>query len=92
MVCIGDYNQWRLRRHLCSNFGRNTLYHNNGDGTFADVTPQAGISKSAATYTMTVVAADFDEDGWQHTYVACDWDIGVLIINLNEPPSLALAQ
>src|SRR5438093_466341 len=43
--------------------GKHSLYRNNGDGTFTEVTQQAGISKAASTYGMTAVAADFDEDG-----------------------------
>ena len=61
--------------------GRNSLYRNNGDGTFTDVTQRAGISHSAATYGMTVVAADFDEDGWQDIYVACDSTPSLLFMN-----------
>jgi hypothetical protein len=61
--------------------GKHTLYRNNGDGTFADVTQQAGISRAAPTYGMTVVAADFDEDGWQDIYVACDSTPSLLFMN-----------
>src|SRR6202790_2373212 len=61
--------------------GRNSLYRNNGDGTFTDVTQQAGIAQAAATYGMTVVAADFDEDGWQDIYVACDSTPSLLFMN-----------
>jgi len=48
------------------------LYHNNGDGTFTDVTERAGISAVAPAYGLTAVAADFHGDGWQDIYVACD--------------------
>jgi len=61
--------------------GRNSLYRNNGDGTFTDVTQRAGITRAAATYGMTVVAADFDEDGWQDIYVACDSTPSLLFMN-----------
>jgi hypothetical protein len=61
--------------------GRNSLYRNNGDGTFTDITQQAGIARAAATYGMTVVAADFDEDGWQDIYVACDSTPSLLFMN-----------
>jgi hypothetical protein len=50
----------------------NHLYRNNGDGTFTDVSEASGISKSTGTYSMTSVAADFDNDGWTDLYVACD--------------------
>jgi enediyne biosynthesis protein E4 len=47
------------------------LFHNNGDGTFTDVTAKAGIG-GATGYGLTAVAADFDDDGWPDLYVACD--------------------
>ena len=53
-------------------YGRHSLYHNNGDGTFTDVTEAAGIGKAPGGYGLTVVAADFDNDGWPDIYVACD--------------------
>jgi hypothetical protein len=48
------------------------LYHNNGDGTFKDVSQAAGVSKAGGAYPMTAVAADYDNDGWPDVYVACD--------------------
>jgi enediyne biosynthesis protein E4 len=51
---------------------KHVLFRNNGDGTFSDVTDRASLSGPAQCYGMTVVAADFDEDGWQDIYVACD--------------------
>jgi hypothetical protein len=52
--------------------GRHSLYRNNGDGTFTDVTRKAGVDKVKGSYGMTVVAADFDNDGWTDVYIACD--------------------
>ncbi len=52
--------------------GNVTLYHNNGDGTFTDVSVKSGVSKATGSYCMTTVAADFDNDGWPDIYVACD--------------------
>lgn len=40
----------------------NHLYRNNGDGTFTDVTDQAGVA--ANIYGMAAIAADFDNDGF----------------------------
>jgi enediyne biosynthesis protein E4 len=48
------------------------LYHNNGDGTFSDVSRASGVSAAAGSYPMTAVAADYDNDGWPDIYVACD--------------------
>jgi hypothetical protein len=48
------------------------LFHNNGDGTFTDVSKASGVSAASGSYPMTVVAADYDNDGWQDIYVACD--------------------
>jgi len=48
------------------------LYHNNGDGTFTDVSQQSGVARASGSYPMTTVAADYDNDGWPDIYVACD--------------------
>src|SRR5215831_20070891 len=61
--------------------GRHSLYRNNGDGTFTDVSQQAGIAKGPETYGMTVVAPDFDEDGWPDIYVASDSTPSLLFMN-----------
>jgi hypothetical protein len=61
--------------------GRHLLYRNNGDGTFRDVTKEAGIAVATESYGMTVVAADFDEDGWTDIFVACDSTPSLLFMN-----------
>lgn len=61
--------------------GRHLLYRNNGDGTFTDVTKKAGIAVANESYGMTVVAADFDEDGWPDIFVACDSTPSLLFMN-----------
>jgi hypothetical protein len=48
------------------------VLHNNGDGTFTDVSRTAGVSAATGSYPMTTVAADYDNDGWPDVYVACD--------------------
>jgi hypothetical protein len=50
----------------------NLLYHNNGDGTFTDVSEASGITKSTGVYGLGVLVADFDNDGWPDIYVAND--------------------
>jgi enediyne biosynthesis protein E4 len=61
--------------------GYHSLYRNNGDGTFTDVSKQAGISELRESYGMTAVAADFNEDGWPDIYVACDSTPSLLLMN-----------
>ncbi len=52
--------------------GKNILFHNNGDGTFTDVSEKSGILKTPGTYGLGVLVADFDDDGWPDIYVAND--------------------
>jgi enediyne biosynthesis protein E4 len=61
--------------------GYHSLYKNNGDGTFTDVSEAAGISKLRESYGMTVVAADVDNDGWPDIFVACDSTPSLLLMN-----------
>ena len=62
-------------------YGRHSLYHNNGDGTFTDVTEGSGVGKTDGGNGLTVVAADFDNDGWPDIYVACDSTASLLFHN-----------
>ncbi len=61
--------------------GRHSLYRNNGDGTFTDVSKESGIANATESYGMTVVAADLDEDGWTDIFVACDSTPSLLFMN-----------
>ena len=65
-------------------FGRHWLYRNNGDGSFTDVSIESGIGKVWHEYGMTVVAADFDEDGWPDIFVASDSTPSLLFINQHD--------
>ena len=47
------------------------LYHNNGDGTFTNVTKAAGIYQPEGM-NLSVAAADYDDDGWPDLFVAND--------------------
>ena len=62
-------------------FPTHALYRNNGDGTFTDVSNEAGILVARESYGMTVVSADFDQDGWPDIYVACDSSPSLLFMN-----------
>jgi len=59
----------------------NLLYHNNGDGTFTDVSESSGIAKVQGRYSMTATTLDFDRDGWTDIYVACDSSASTLYRN-----------
>jgi len=61
--------------------GRNILLHNNGDGTFTDVSEKAGIWKTPGTYGLGVLVSDFDNDGWPDIYVANDSSSSALYKN-----------
>ena len=61
--------------------GYHSLYRNNGDGTFTDVSKEAGISGFKDSYGLTVVSADFDNDGWPDIYVACDSTPSLFFLN-----------
>ncbi len=50
----------------------NHLFHNNGDGTFTEVTAAAGISGEAFGHSATWI--DYDGDGWPDLYVANDYE------------------
>lgn len=53
--------------YVANDFGRNNLYRNNGDGTFTDVSAEAGVEDIAAG--MSVSWEDYDNDGWLDLYV-----------------------
>ena len=52
--------------------GRNFLFHNQGNGRFEDRSMASGVGKPTGCYGFTVVASDFDNDGYPDLYVACD--------------------
>lgn len=57
------------------------LYHNKGDGTFADVSVASGITKVLGK-AFGVVATDVNNDGWTDLFVACDTVANLLFVNL----------
>jgi enediyne biosynthesis protein E4 len=59
----------------------NTLYRNNGDGTFTDVSKETGISAHMGK-GMSVSFADYDGDGFLDAFVANDTTPGLLFHNL----------
>ncbi|PYQ39202.1 MAG: RNA-binding protein, partial [Acidobacteria bacterium] len=77
--------QWKGIPVMCGPRGltgdTNVLYHNNGDGTFTDVSQKSGILKPGPRYSITAVASDFDNDGWPDIYVAVDSEPSILFRN-----------
>jgi hypothetical protein len=50
------------------NYGPNILYHNNGDGTFTDVSKKSGLDD--ARWSLSATWFDYNNDGWLDVYVA----------------------
>jgi len=59
---------------------KNALYHNNGNGTFNDVTDKAGVAGNEDSYGMAAAAADYDNDGDLDLYV-CNYGRSILYRN-----------
>lgn len=57
------------------------LYHNNGDGTFTDLTKQSGLLSVPAAHGLGVAIGDSDNDGDPDIYVANDQDFNFLFQN-----------
>src|SRR3982751_6660122 len=72
--------------------GKNILYHNNGDGTFTDVSESAGILGANGTYGLGVLTADLDNDGWPDIYVATDSSASSLYQNKKKGKSVDIAR
>ncbi len=60
-VAVGDYDNDGHADMIVTAYGRPTLYHNNGNGTFTDVTKTAGLDVPG--WTTSAVWFDYDNDG-----------------------------
>ncbi|MGH9629652.1 MAG: CRTAC1 family protein, partial [Bryobacteraceae bacterium] len=58
-----------------------TLYRNDGNGRFTDVSEESGITTEKNYYGFTALTSDFDNDGWPDIYVACDSTASLLYRN-----------
>ncbi len=66
---VGDYNNDGWPDLLVTCFGGVVLYRNNGDGTFTDVTKQAGLLNDSQWATGAAFG-DYDRDGWADLFVS----------------------
>ncbi len=82
------YCQWKGIPVMCGPRGlpggSNILYHNNGNGTFTNVSEKSGILKTGPRYSITAVSYDFDNDGWPDIYVAVDSEPSILFHNKHD--------
>tara|TARA_B110000014_G_scaffold263768_1_gene261717 strand:- start:253 stop:1995 length:1743 start_codon:yes stop_codon:yes gene_type:complete len=59
----------------------NTIYRNNGDGTFKDLTSELNVLSDASRKSMQVLFHDFNEDGFPDIFVANDTDANGFYLN-----------
>jgi hypothetical protein len=70
-VAVGDYDNDGYPDLFVCGAGRNTLYHNNRDGTFTDVTESSGIGgKPPDTLSVDAAWFDYDNDGLLDLFVS----------------------
>lgn len=73
-VAVGDYDNDGFPDLFVTSYGKNVLYHNNGDGTFTDVTAKAGVTGGG--WSVSAGFFDYDNDGRLDLFVTryMEWD------------------
>jgi hypothetical protein len=73
-VAVGDYDNDGNADLYVTSYGKNILYHNNGDGTFTDVTAKAGVAGGG--WSVSAGFFDYDNDGRLDLFVTryMEWD------------------
>jgi hypothetical protein len=73
-VAVGDYDNDGFPDLYVTSYGKNILYHNNGDGTFTDVTAKAGVEGGG--WSVSAGFFDYDNDGKLDLFVTryMEWD------------------
>lgn len=83
----GPHCEYQGQRTYCAQVAYEgeapALYHNNGDGTFSDVTEEAGLGKLVGR-ALGVVSIDVNDDGWPDLFVARDASPNLLLINQHD--------
>ena len=81
----GNNCEWKGVPVYCGPRGmkgtKNYLFRNNGDGTFRDVSEEAGIHNPQGYFGMSAIVTDVDDDGWPDIFVACDSTPSILYRN-----------
>ena len=76
---------WKGLGVMCGPHGlagsSNALYRGNPDGTFTNVSEEAGLLKPRPAYGLTPLVLDYDNDGWPDVYVANDSSPSLLFHN-----------
>jgi hypothetical protein len=74
-VAVGDYDNDGYPDLYVTSYGKNVLYHNNGDGTFTDVTAKAGVAGGG--WSVSAGFFDYDNDGKLDLFVTryMEWDM-----------------
>jgi len=73
-VAVGDYDNDGYPDLYVTSYGKNILYHNNGDGTFTNVTAKASVA--AGGWSVSAGFFDYDNDGRLDLFVTryMEWD------------------
>jgi hypothetical protein len=73
-VAVGDYDNDGYPDIYVTSYGKNILYHNNGNGTFTDVTKKAGVEGGG--WSASAGFFDYDNDGYLDLFVTryMEWD------------------
>jgi enediyne biosynthesis protein E4 len=73
-IAVGDFDNDGFEDIYVTGYGGNILYHNNGDGTFTDITTRAGVA--AGGWSSSAGFFDYDNDGKLDLFVGryVDWN------------------
>jgi len=84
-VCVGDYDNDGNLDLFVTYYGRNVLYHNNGNGTFTDVTRESGLLQPEEHWNTGAAFVDYNRDGHLDLFVSnyVDYEYGTKLYESN---------